>query len=135
MPCSSSGGGPLAESGEMRSWGAFQVNQYVRSYDVPRRIVKMISREGEDPTRVLPYIEGWIREIGLWPGDQDMAPVPGAIHLHIEVMVDYWPADQHETEDEIPSRDWVFPMLEYPRYEGSEEMMINPHTLAVEVIE
>ena len=118
------------------NWEHFEVGQYVRSFDVPREVVKLVSREGDDPVKVLPYIEGWIREIGPWPGDQDMSPFPNATHLHIEVIVDHWPQDQYETEEDIPCRDWVFPMLQYPMHEedpdGLQVMMRN---LAVEVIE
>ncbi len=117
-------------------WENFQVGQYVRSFDVPRGVVKLVSREGEDPNKILPFVEGWIREIGPWPGDQDMAPFPGAIHLHIEVMVDHWPQDQHETEDEVPCRDWVFPMVQHPMYqEDPDGLQVMMRNLAVEVIE
>ena len=96
----------------------FKVGQYVRSFDVPRMVVKLVSREGDDPVDVLPYIEGWIRKIGPWDGG-----IPGATHLHIEVLVDSWPVLDDEDQWEIPARDWVYPVID------------NPMRMAIQVIE
>jgi len=111
----------IREEYKRQAWkDQFQVGQYVRSWDVPRYALFAVEKEGQDPKKVLPYIEGWIRKIGpfeecLYDGRCD--------HLHIEVLIDSWPTVDSESLLEIPARDWVFPALDHTRHRCNVEVL------------